>query len=329
MGGVFHQLLFGVLEMDFGAGEEIGLVLLEMHLLGAADEPDVVEIAGVAEVEAALLFGERGDVGAGDDGETDEGEEASGCNFCWCVALPKVAEDCERDDAEEGEDEGEGFGEIGEAERDAHQGCVTKMRGGEVAEQGGDGEEKEGEKKSVGADFAHAEFALGGDEEDRDAEVAESVAVEEEGQGPGGGGFAELAEVGEGVGEGDDGEHLEEKDAEVDHVVGVELVVAGRVEEDVADGEGCWVEGVPVAVDDAGPVVGAHEVADVHVSDGVTVDLVSVVEGVAEGDEGCEEAVEGPESAEPIRETIGRRRDVGHAGSFSCVVLLPSSQMSR
>ncbi len=58
------------------------------------------------------------------------------------------------------------------------------------------------------------------------------------------------------------------------------------------------IERVPVAVDDAVPVVGADEVADVHVGDGVAVDLVSVVEGVAEGDEGGEEAVEGPETAQ-------------------------------
>ena len=60
----------------------------------------------------------------------------------------------------------------------------------------------------------------------------------------------------EGVGEGDDGEHLEEKDAEVDHVIGVELVVASGVEEDVAEGERGRVERVPVAVDDAVPSCG-------------------------------------------------------------------------
>ena len=58
--------------MDVGGAEERGLVRLEVHLLGAADEPDVVEIAGVSEVEAALLFRERGDVGAGDDGEAED-----------------------------------------------------------------------------------------------------------------------------------------------------------------------------------------------------------------------------------------------------------------
>jgi hypothetical protein len=96
----------------------------------------------------------------------------------------------------------------------------------------------------------------------------------------------EVAEIGEGVGEGDYGEHLEEEDAEVDHVVGVEFVEAIGVEEGVADGEECGVERVPVAVDDGVPVMGAHEVADVHVGYGVAVDLVGVVEGVAEGGEG-------------------------------------------
>ncbi len=46
----------------------------------------------------------------------------------------------------------------------------------------------------------------------------------------------------EGVGEGDDGEHLQEEDAEVDHVVGVEFGVAGGVEEGMAEGEGGGVE---------------------------------------------------------------------------------------
>ncbi len=53
-------------------------------------------------------------------------------------------------------------------------------------------------------------------------------------------GFTELDE---GVGEGYDGEHLEEEDAEVDHVVGVELGEARGVEEDVADGERGWDRG--------------------------------------------------------------------------------------
>ena len=109
----------------------------------------------------------------------------------------------------------------------------------------------------------------------------------------------------EGVGEGDDGEHLEEEDAEVDHVVGVEFCVAAGVEEDVAEGERGWIEGVPVAVDDAGPLVGAHEVADVHVGYGVAVDLVGVVEGVTEGGDGGEEAVERPEPAQPMGEAGG------------------------
>ena len=66
--------------MDVGGSEECGLVLLEVHLLGAGYEPDVVEVAGVAEVEAALLVGERGDVGTGDDGETDEDEDGCSCD---------------------------------------------------------------------------------------------------------------------------------------------------------------------------------------------------------------------------------------------------------
>ncbi len=89
------------------------------------------------------------------------------------------------------------------------------------------------------------------------------------------------------------------------------------------------IEGVPVAVDDAGPVVGADEVADVHVGDGVAVDLVSVVEGVAEGDECGEEAVERPETTQPVSETSGLRRVDGHEAANSSEVFLPSSQMGR
>src|SRR5438045_1377088 len=99
------------------------------------------------------------------------------------------------------------------------------------------------------------------------------------------------------------------------------------MEDDVAEVEGGGIEGVPIAVDDAVPVVGAQEVADVHVGYGVAVDLIAVVDGVAEGDEGGKEAVERPESAEPIGERIGRRRCFGHAGRFSWVVLVQSSQM--
>ena len=129
---VVVELLFGVLEVDLGGSEEGGLVLLEVHLLGAGDEPDVVEVAGVAEVEAALLVGERGDVGAGDDGEADEDEDSRGCDAGDGLALPEEAEGDESQDAEEGEEEGEGFREVGEAEGEAHERGVTEMVGGEM-----------------------------------------------------------------------------------------------------------------------------------------------------------------------------------------------------
>src|SRR5206468_12853132 len=81
---------------------------------------------------------------------------------------------------------------------------------------------------------------------------------------------------------------------------------------------------VPIAVDDACPLVGTHEVADVHVGYGVAVDLVSVVDGVAEGDEGGEEAVERPEATQPVGEAGGFRRVGGHeAGEFlRCVFFI-------
>ena len=121
-----------MLKMDVSGAEESGLGLLEVHLLGAGDEPDVVEVAGVAEVEAALLVGERGDVGAGDDGEAGEDEKSGGCDARDGLPLPEEAEDYESQDAEEGEDEGEGFREIGEAEGEAHESSVTEMAGGEM-----------------------------------------------------------------------------------------------------------------------------------------------------------------------------------------------------
>src|SRR5215469_4460443 len=99
------------------------------------------------------------------------------------------------------------------------------------------------------------------------------------------------------------------------------------MEDDVADGKRGGIEGVPVAVDNAVPVVGAHEVADVHIGDGIAIDLIAVVDGIAEGDEGGKEAVDGPETTHPVREAGGLRRVVGHAGRFSCVALSPSSQM--
>jgi len=138
-----------------------------------------------------------------------------------------------------------------------------------------------------------------------------------------------IAELDEGVGEGDDGEHLKEEDAEVDHVVGVEFGVAGGVEECVTEGEGGGVERVPVAVDDAVPVVRADEVADVHVGDGVAVDLVGVVEGVAEGNESGEEAVDGPETAQPVMEAVRLRRGECHAAGSSSVLLIDLSYHRR
>ena len=51
------------------------------------------------------------------------------------LPLPEEAEGYESEDAEEGEDEGEGFGEIGEAEGETHESGVTEMVGGEMFQQ--------------------------------------------------------------------------------------------------------------------------------------------------------------------------------------------------
>ena len=186
-------------------------------------------------------------------------------------------------------------------------------------------------RRASGRTLAHAEFALRGDDEDSDAEVAEGVTAEKEWMWIwlGGGRLAYLAEFDEGVGEGDDCEHLEEEDAEVDHVVGAEFGEARCVEEGVAEGQEGRVERVPVAVNDGVPVVGTDEVAEIHVGHGVTVDLVSVVVGVAEGDERGEKTVERPETTQPVEVTSGLRRGDGHEAGSSSEVFLSSSQMRR
>jgi hypothetical protein len=81
-------------------------------------------------------------------------------------------------DTKESEDEGEGFGEISEAKCEAHESGVSHVVGGEVLQQSGDGKEKECLEEGVGVDLAHAEFALGGDDEEGDAEIAEAVTVQ-------------------------------------------------------------------------------------------------------------------------------------------------------
>ncbi len=185
-------------------------------------------------------------------------------------------------------------------------------------------------RRASGRSLAHAEFALRGDDEDSDAEVAEGVTAEKEWMWIwlGGGRLAHLAEFDEGVGEGYDGQHLEEEDPEVDHVVRVEFSEAGCVEDGVAEGQEGRVERVPVAVNDGVPVVGTDEVAEIHVGHGVTVDLVSVVAGVAEGDERGEKTVERPETTQPVEVTSGLRRGDGHEAGSSSEVFLSSSQMA-
>ena len=93
----------------------------------------------------------------------------------------KIAEGYEREMQRKVKTKAKDLREIGEAKGETHEGGVAEIAGGEMAEQRGDGEEEEGQEERVGADLAHAEFALGGDDEDGDAEVAEGVAVEEKG----------------------------------------------------------------------------------------------------------------------------------------------------
>ena len=127
------------------------------------------------------MFGECGDVGASDNGEADDNEESGGCNAGGRVFLPEQAEGHEREDAEESEEEGKRFGEVGETEGDAHERGIAELCGGEMTEQSCEGEEEKCLKEGIGPDFAHAEFALGGDDEEADAEVAEGVTVQQEG----------------------------------------------------------------------------------------------------------------------------------------------------
>jgi len=108
------------------------LVGLEVHLFSAADEPCVVEAAGVAEVEAALLLRERGDEWPSDDGEAEEREEAGNCCAGCGAFLPDDGEGDESENAEKCKEEGERFCEIGKAEGDAHEGGVAELVGGEM-----------------------------------------------------------------------------------------------------------------------------------------------------------------------------------------------------
>ena len=65
-----------------------------------------------------------------------------------------------------------------------------------------------------------------------------------------------------------------EEDEEVEDVVGAKFVGARGVEDGLREGEERGVERVPVAVDDAGPVVRADQVGDVHVGHAVAVERV-------------------------------------------------------
>jgi hypothetical protein len=60
--------------------------------------------------------------------------------------------------------------------------------------------------------------------------------------------------------------------------------------------------------------VGTYQVADVHIGDGVTIDLIGIVEGIAKGDEGGKQAIERPETTQPVFRKIQLRRSVRHAG---------------
>ena len=64
-----------------------------MHLLDAADVPRVVECAGVAEVEAVLLVGERGDVWTSDGAENNECERGVQGGANWPAALQPELKD--------------------------------------------------------------------------------------------------------------------------------------------------------------------------------------------------------------------------------------------
>ena len=194
-------------------------------------------------------------------------------------------------------DEGEGFCEVGAAESEAHQASVLDAFGREVVQQRGEGDEEEGLQEGVRADLAERKFALAGDDKQRDSEITEGVFIEQEvdvrSRGLEGG-----AQADDGVGEGDDGEHLQQKDDEVDPVVGAHLGGEGAAKEEVAEREEGRVHGVPISVDDAGPLVRTEVVADVHIGDGVAVDLEAVVERVAEGDERDEDQVDGEGATE-------------------------------
>src|SRR5215469_15781804 len=103
---------------------------------------------------------EGGNIWAGDDRKTDEDERSSGRDARDGLALPQEAEGDENENGDEGKDERERFCEIGEAQGESHESSVTKVVCGEMFQQSGDCEEKKRQEEGIGADFAHAEFAL-------------------------------------------------------------------------------------------------------------------------------------------------------------------------
>src|SRR5579875_520104 len=84
----------------------------------------------------------------------------------------------------------------------------------------------------------------------------------------------------------------------------MQLCKARRMKEGVADREGARVQRIPIAINNAGPVVGTDQIADIHVGNSVAVNLIVIPERVAERGKSSESAIQGPESPQPIAKRV-------------------------
>src|ERR1700679_4184495 len=97
----------------------------------------------------------------------------------------------------------------------------------------------------------------------------------------------------------------------------MKLGVASGMEDAVAEGEKRRIKRIPVAVDDACPLVRPNQMAVVEVRPRVAVDLVGVVVGVPKGSKSRNQTIKRPEAAQPVRQRGRLRRVQGHEAGRS------------
>ena len=158
---------------------------------------------------------QRSDVRPGDDSEAREGGQRCGEYARDFVPQPQPAEDQQHGDAEKREDEREGFGEVCAAEREPHQRGIAHAPGGQMREQRGQREEQKRLQQRVRPHLAQRQFALAGDDHQRQAEVAERVFGQQESGAEATGESAARRRTIESVKQ-TMAEHLQQEDGEVD-----------------------------------------------------------------------------------------------------------------